>query len=41
MRNDQPNLIVQLTFDFSIKIISFVEELKSVKKKVIPLQLLK
>jgi four helix bundle protein len=41
MRNDQPNLIVQLTFDFSIKIISFVEELESVKKKVIPLQLLK
>ena len=41
MTNDQPNLIVQPTFDYSIKIISFVEELESVKKTVIPLQLLK
>lgn len=41
MRNDQPNLIIRLTFDFSLKIISFVEELEASKKRVISNQLLK
>jgi four helix bundle protein len=32
MRNDKPNLIVGLTFDFSIKIIEYTELLESRKK---------
>jgi four helix bundle protein len=30
--NDKPNLIVDLTFSFSLKIIRFTEELESKKK---------
>jgi four helix bundle protein len=30
--NDKPNLIVDLTFNFSLKIIEFTEELESKKK---------
>ncbi len=32
MRNDKENVIVTVTFDFSLEIIKFSEELKSVKK---------
>lgn len=32
MRNDKPNLIVDLTFDFSIKIIEYTELLESKRK---------
>ncbi len=41
MRNDKPNLIVELTFEFSIKIIKFTELLESKQKKVVANQLLK
>ncbi|WP_420387030.1 four helix bundle protein [Roseivirga sp.] len=40
MRNDKPNLIVELTFQFSIDLIPFVELLESQKKYVIAKQLL-
>ncbi len=32
MRNDKPNLIVDLTFEFALKIIEFTEELESLRK---------
>lgn len=32
MRNDKPNLIVDLTFEFALKIIEFSEELESLRK---------
>ena len=32
MRNDKENLIVNLTFDFSLKIIEFSESLRALKK---------
>ena len=32
MRNDKPNLIVKLTFDFALKLIEFTELLESKKK---------
>lgn len=41
MRNDKPNLIVDLTFEFSIKIIQFTEILSKKNKKVVANQLLK
>ena len=41
MRNDKPNLIVNLTFEFSIKVIQFAETLNKQDKKVVPNQLLK
>ena len=41
MRNDKDNLIVQLTLEFSLKIIEYSEELEELKKYVIARQLLK
>ena len=41
MRNDKENLIVNLTFEFALDIIEFVEELESQRKFVIANQLLK
>lgn len=41
MRNDKPNLIVDLTFEFSIKVIQFTETLNKQDKKVVANQLLK
>jgi four helix bundle protein len=41
MRNDKKNLIVNLTFDFSLVLIEYVEELEKSKKFVISNQLLK
>ncbi len=32
MKDDKPNVIVELTFDFSINIIEFVEELRNARK---------
>ncbi len=32
MRNDKPNIIVDLTFEFSLKIIEFIELLESKRK---------
>lgn len=32
MRNDKPNLIVDLTFDFALSIIAYSEEIKLAKK---------
>ncbi|MFS4466323.1 four helix bundle protein [Maribacter sp. 2210JD10-5] len=32
MRSDKKNLIVELTFEFSIKIISFSEQIRDIKK---------
>lgn len=32
--NAKPNLIVDLTFNFSLKIIEFTEELESQKKEI-------
>ena len=40
MRNDKPNLIVDLTFQFSIDLIPFVEDLESKRKFVVAKQLL-
>lgn len=40
MRSDKPNLIVDLTFQFSIDLIPFVEDLESQRKYVIAKQLL-
>ncbi|MBC8321629.1 MAG: four helix bundle protein [Bacteroidetes bacterium] len=41
MRNDKPNIIVELTFKFALKIISFSEKLSSNGKTVVANQLLK
>ncbi len=41
MRTDKKNLIVELTFDFALKVIDYVEILQDQEKKVVPLQLLK
>ncbi|MBO3697765.1 four helix bundle protein [Roseivirga sp. E12] len=41
MRSDKPNLIVDLTFEFSIKIIEFTEILDKENKRVVANQLLK
>ena len=41
MRTDKENLIVDLTFNFSLKVIDYVETLNQKGKQVIPLQLLK
>jgi len=41
MRNDKKNLIVDLTLQFSLGIISFCEELELLKKHVVASQLLK
>lgn len=41
MRNDKDNLIVDLTFKFSLSIIQYCEELEASKKYVIARQLLK
>lgn len=41
MRSDKKNVIVELTFDFALKIISFSEVLENKKKYVIARQLLK
>ena len=32
MRNDKPNLIVDLTFEFALQIIEFAEQVKVAKK---------
>ena len=41
MRNDKKNVIVDLTLQFSLKIIYYCEELESKKKYIIARQLLK
>lgn len=41
MRNDKKNLIVDLSFEFALQTIHFVETLNAQNKKVIPIQLLK
>ena len=41
MRNDRPNLIVDKTFQFSLKIMDFAEELQEQRKYVFANQLLK
>jgi len=41
MRNDQENLIVDLTFKFSLMTIDYCEELENAKKYVLARQLLK
>ncbi|MDA9555332.1 four helix bundle protein [Pelobium sp.] len=41
MRNDKQNLIVDLTFEFALKIMSFVEELELSKRFVFANQILK
>jgi four helix bundle protein len=41
MRDDRPNLIINLTFEFSLKIIEFVEELEKNRKFVFANQILK
>lgn len=41
MRNDKPNIIVDLSFQFALNIISFCETLNNKGKKVISYQLLK
>jgi len=41
MRNDKENLIVDLSFQFALKIVSFSEELEERKKYVVGKQLLK
>ncbi len=41
MRNDKKNLIVELTLQFSLGIISFCDELELLKKHVVSNQLLK
>ncbi|MFO7703274.1 MAG: four helix bundle protein [Psychroflexus maritimus] len=41
MRNDKQNLIVKLTFDFSLKIIDFCELLRDLKKYEMATQLFK
>lgn len=41
MRNDKPNLIVDLTFEYAVKVIEFCEMLESKKQFVIAKQLLR
>lgn len=41
MRNDKDNLIVRLTFEFALDIITFSEELEELKKYVFARQILK
>lgn len=41
MRTDKENLIVDLTFEFALEVIDYVETLNKQGKLVIPLQLLK
>ena len=41
MQDNKENLIVDLTFNFALKIITYVEELERLKKYVITKQLLK
>ena len=41
MRNDRENLIVNLTFEFSLQIIEFSESLEAARKYVIANQILK
>ncbi|MEP2026051.1 MAG: four helix bundle protein [Reichenbachiella sp.] len=41
MRNDKENIVVDLTFQFALGIISFAEKLESEKKYVIARQILK
>lgn len=41
MRNDKKNLIVDMTFNFALQLIDYVEKLNSQEKKVIAHQLLK
>lgn len=41
MRDDKNNLIVNLTFDFALKIITFSERLRQLKKFEMASQLLK
>lgn len=41
MRNDRENVIVDLTFQFALKIVAFSEQLEEEKKYVISRQLLK
>ncbi|NBR16044.1 MAG: four helix bundle protein, partial [Crocinitomicaceae bacterium] len=41
MRNDKENIIVDLTFKFSIAIVNYCEELEKLQKYVIARQLLK
>lgn len=41
MRNDKPNIIVDLTFEFALGIISISEELNRKRKKVIAHQIIK
>jgi four helix bundle protein len=41
MRNDKDNVIVKLTFQFSLEIIKFVEELEAQRKFVFANQILK
>ena len=41
MRNDKKNVIVDLTLQFSLKIISFCEELETNRKYIIARKLLK
>lgn len=41
MRTDKENLIINLTFNFALNIINYVETLNEQGKMVIPLQLLK
>lgn len=41
MRTDKENLIVDLTFNFALQVIDYVETLNKKSKQVVPLQLLK
>jgi len=41
MRNDKENIIVDLTFKFSVSIVMYCEELEKIQKYVIARQLLK
>ena len=41
MRNDKENIIVDLTFKFSVSIVMYCEELEKIRKYVIARQLLK
>jgi four helix bundle protein len=41
MRNDKPNLMVDLTFQFSLDVIKFIDELEISRKFVFANQILK
>ncbi|NVK82713.1 MAG: four helix bundle protein [Cytophagia bacterium] len=41
MRTDRKNLIIDLTFNFALQVIDYVETLNKEGKQVVPLQLLK